>query len=66
MPAQNQKRGVKQVLDSLIDEDGLRTEVTVTLTNKTLLRVALYLVGTSIVSTVAIYTVKNIMKGETT
>lgn len=64
MTQQSPKKGIKDYLDSLVDEDGLRTEVTVTLTNRTLLKVTLYLVGTSVISTIAIYMVKKAITGD--
>ncbi|PHN01132.1 hypothetical protein [Flavilitoribacter nigricans] len=56
-----QKTGlaVKDYLDALVDEDGLRTEVTVTLTDQTLLKASAYLIATAFVSTIVIHFVKN-------
>jgi hypothetical protein len=53
------KTPVKEYLDRLVDKDGLRTEVTVTLTDRTLLKTSLYLIATTLASTVLIYLVKN-------
>lgn len=50
---------VKDYLDALVDKDGLRTEVTITLTDKTLLKASAYLIGTAFISTVIIYLIKN-------
>ena len=43
-----QKRNIKGLLDSLVDEDGLKTEVTINITNRTLTRLSLTLLGTGI------------------
>jgi len=58
-----QKNGlpVKDYLDALVDKDGLRTEVTITLTDKTLLKTSLYLIGTAFISTMVVYLIKNVM-----
>ena len=42
------KGKLQQLLDNLIDEEGLKTEVTVTLTNSTLLRASLFFFATYI------------------
>ena len=60
--SQMQRGNLKNYLDSLVDEDGLRTELTITLTDRTLLKTSLYLVGTTLVSTLIIHLVKNAMK----
>lgn len=43
-----QKRNIKGLLDSLVDKDGLKTEVTINITNRTLTRLSLTLLGTGI------------------
>lgn len=60
--SQLQRGNLKNYLDSLVDEDGFRTELTITLTDRTLLKTSLYLVGTTLVSTLIIHLVKNAMK----
>ncbi len=46
-----QRRSIKNYLDALVDKDGLKTEVTITLTNETLLKIigALLLSGVTVV-----------------
>ncbi|MEN0050040.1 MAG: hypothetical protein AAF806_23455 [Bacteroidota bacterium] len=51
--------GVKDYLDALVNEEGLRTEVTVTLTDRTLIKTSVYLIGTAFVSTLLVFLVKN-------
>ena len=51
---------LKDMLDALVDEEGLNTEVTVTLTDQTLIKTAITLVGTIIVGSVAYFTVKGL------
>lgn len=60
--SQLSKTGLKGYLDNLVDEDGFRTELTITLTDRTLLKTSLYLVGTTLVSTLIIHLVKNLVK----
>ena len=52
------KRNLSGLLNSLIDQDGLRTEVTITLTNQTLLKIIIGL----LVSGFAIVVVANLVK----
>lgn len=40
-------KNIKDYLDALVDKEGLRTEVTITLTDETLIKTCLYLVGTA-------------------
>ncbi len=52
---ENKKKvNIKDYIDALVDEDGLKTEVTVTLTRQTLAMTSAYLVGTAAVSTVVV------------
>ena len=53
---------LKNYLDALIDKDGLKTEVKITLTNQTLLKTSLTLIGTVIVSTLAVFVIKAIIQ----
>ena len=56
------RRNVKNIIDSLVDDEGLRTEVTITLTDATLLRTGIYLVGTVVASSVAFFMIRGIVK----
>ena len=54
------KSNLKNILDSLVDDDGLKTEVTVTLTDGTLIKASMYMVGTVIVSSLAYFAIRGI------
>lgn len=56
------KTNIKSFLDSLVDEDGIKTDVTVALSKDTLLHASFYAVGTVIVSTIAFYSIRAIVK----
>lgn len=59
MSQQAKGLAVKDYLDALVDKDGLRTEVTITLTDRTLIKTSAYLIGTAFLSTLIIYLVKD-------
>ena len=40
-----EKRSIKDLIDGLVDKDGIKTEVTVTLTNQTLTKIVLALLA---------------------
>ena len=42
------KKSLNNILDSLIDDDGLKTEVTLTITDETLLKIIVALVGSGV------------------
>ncbi|MDN5201246.1 hypothetical protein QQ008_07730 [Fulvivirgaceae bacterium BMA10] len=54
------KANLKNILDSLVDDDGLKTEVTITLTDGTLIKTSMYLVGTVIVGSLAFFAIRGI------
>lgn len=55
-----QKRSIKDLIDGLVDKDGLKTEVTITLTNQTLTKIILAFLATGIAIVVVAHLVKNI------
>ena len=57
-----QRRTVKDYLDSLVDDQGIKSEVTVTLTNGTLWKAAGTLVGSGLAITILVFVVKGIAK----
>lgn len=59
---EKKKMNIKGYLDALVDNQGLRTEVTITLTNETLIKTSLYLIGTGFVIIFMVYTAKAISK----
>lgn len=56
--AEEKKKGVKQYLDALVDKEGLRTDLTITLTDETLWKI----VGGLIVAGVGIALVAHLLK----
>lgn len=52
---------VKKYLDALVDDNGLKTELTITLTHQTLTRLSLYLIGTVVVSSLAWFAVRAVV-----
>ena len=57
----SQKRNLKGILDSIVDDEGIKTEVTVTMTDATLLKTATYIVGTTILSSISFFLIRSIM-----
>lgn len=53
---------LKGYLDALVDNQGLRTEVTITLTNETLIKTSLYLIGTAAIIIFMVHTAKVVSK----
>lgn len=60
--AEKKKVSLKNYLDALIDDDGLKTEVTITLTDRTLTKAGIYLVGTVVLGTIAFFTIRGIVQ----
>lgn len=54
------KRNLNTLLDALVDKDGLKTEVTITLTNQTLLKIILGMLLSGVTIVVVANTVKNL------
>ncbi len=52
------RRNIGNILDALVDKDGIKTEVTITLTNQTLLKI----IGGLLISGVAIIVVAHVVK----
>ena len=53
------KRNLKNYLDALVDDEGLKTEVTITLTDRTLIKLIAALVGSGITIILIALTLKN-------
>lgn len=56
-----QKRSIKDLIDGLVDKDGLKTEVTINITDRTLTKVTLVLLGTGIAIIVIANVAKNLI-----
>jgi hypothetical protein len=54
-----QKRNIKDLINGLVDKDGLKTEVTVTLTNQTLTKIILALLASGATIVVVAHITKN-------
>ncbi|TPN87121.1 MULTISPECIES: hypothetical protein [Aquimarina] len=54
------KRNLGGLLDALVDKDGLKTEVTITLTNQTLLKIIIGMLLAGVAIVVVANTVKNL------
>lgn len=52
------RRNIGNILDALVDKDGIKTEVTITLTNQTLLKI----IGGLLLSGMAIIVVAHVVK----
>jgi len=55
-----EKRSIKDLIDGLVDKDGLKTEVTVTLTNNTLTKIVLALLASGATIVVVAHITKNL------
>ncbi len=54
-----QRRSIKNYLDALVDKDGLKTEVTITLTNETLLKIIGALLLSGVTAVMLSHLIKN-------
>ena len=54
-----ERRSIKDLLDGLVDKDGLKTEVTVTLTNQTLTKIILALLASGATIVIVAHITKN-------
>lgn len=55
------QRNLKNILDAIVDDEGIKTEVTITMTDATLLKTATYIVGATILSSISFFIIKGIM-----
>tara|TARA_R110002049_G_scaffold113040_3_gene263083 strand:+ start:6720 stop:6968 length:249 start_codon:yes stop_codon:yes gene_type:complete len=56
----SEKRSIKDLIDGLVDKDGLKTEVTVTLTNNTLTKIILALLASGATIVIVAHITKNL------
>ena len=59
--AEAPKKGVLDYLDNLVDDEGLKTDVEVTLTDRTLMNLALTIVASVAASSVAYFLIRKIL-----
>ena len=64
MSNEERKRNVKDFLDDLVNKDGLRTEVTINLTDRTLLKTTAYLIGATMISAISVFIIKGLMENK--
>jgi len=62
MEEEKKGKNLTNYLDALVDKDGLRTEVTVSLSDATLIKTSLYLIGTVAAGTLTFYLIRNHFK----
>ncbi len=53
------KRNIKNYLDALVDKDGLKTEVTITMTSETTMKLVIALLGSGLTIMLVYSLVKN-------
>ena len=53
------KRNIKSYLDALVDKDGLKTEVTITMTSETTMKLVIALLGSGLTIMLVYSLVKN-------
>lgn len=51
---------IKNLLDALVDDEGLKTEVTITLTDTTLVKTSLALIATVMIGSISFFTIKGL------
>lgn len=59
--AEEKKKGVKDYLDALVDKEGLRTDVTITLTDETLWKIVGGLVAAGVGIALVAHLLKNVL-----
>ncbi len=54
-----QKRNIKDYLDAILDKDGIKTEVTITLTNETMTKIIISLLLAGVTMVTVFHLIKN-------
>ena len=63
MTEENQnKRSVKDYLDNVFSDQGIKSDITINITDKSLQKTSAYLVGTALVITLMVFGIKGILK----
>jgi len=57
-----EKASLKSYLDNVFGDEGLRTDLTITMTDETLQKTSLYLVGTGLVITLIVFGIRGIVR----
>lgn len=61
-----EKRSIKDLINGLVDKDGIKTEVTVTLTNSTLTKIVLALLASGATIVIVAHVTKNLFPNHQT
>ena len=65
-PDKKTKPGILKYLDNTFSDDGLKTDVKITLTNETLVKVIATAVAATVLSTLSYFMIRNMFKPRTT
>ncbi|AJR03573.1 MULTISPECIES: hypothetical protein [Flavobacteriaceae] len=57
-----ERTGIKNYLDNVFSDDGLKTDIKITMTDETLRKTSLYLVGSGLVITLIVFGIRGIVK----
>ena len=58
----SQQRNLKGILDSIVDDDGIKTEVTVTMSDATLIKTSAYIIGATMLSSIGFFIIRGIFQ----
>lgn len=57
-----ERTGIKNYLDNVFSDDGLKTDIKITMTDETLRKTSLYLVASGLVITLIVFGIRGIVK----
>ena len=57
-----ERTGIINYLDNVFSDDGLKTDIKITMTDETLRKTSLYLVGSGLVITLIVFGIRGIVK----
>ena len=57
-----ERTGIKNNLNNVFSDDGLKTDIKITMTDETLRKTSLYLVGSGLVITLIVFGIRGIVK----
>ena len=57
-----ERTGIKNYLDNVFSDDGLKTDIKITMTDETLRKTSLYLVGSGLEITLIVFGIRGIVK----
>lgn len=56
------KKTVKDYLDNVLSEEGLKSDIKITITDQTLQKTSAYMIGTALVITLMVFGIRGIVK----